>query len=648
MLRRVRYIWAKALIIVCTVNASAQYSVSDTTLVTATRIEAAAKKTGTSVTVISQEEIKRSPANTVDELLRYQVGLNTNTRGAFGVQNDIGIRGSTFSQVLVLVDGIRLNDPLTGHFNQNIPVPLTEIASIEIVRGPATANFGADAVGGLIHIKTKTYLNRHAPGWSSTGELGAGQNGLLLGDASISHSDDKLQVSLGARYASADGETYRNPNFDAGISSIEEYSNFFDMQQYTGAVRYELSDRSSIYARLAYEQREFAAKYFYTRSAFDESTEETSSLWTQLAYNTVGDASVTDVQIGWKRSEDLFIFNPIFTPNEHTMQQYILTANQSRRISDKISLAYGLQAEYREIESSDRGDHSNVSSGAYLSSAWDVTDHTRINSTLRLQHDDNYGVSLVPQMSIAHQLDRLTLRAGFGSAVRAGDFTERYISSEIPMLVTGRNIGNPDLQEERSQSFELGADYGSENWSASITGFLRQSENLIDFTLTSSSDIFNQDNLQDGFYFYATNVSESSVKGIEFSWSGEMALGEKLALSPSLQYTYLETRTDLETLSKYIANHPSHQLILGLGLEVSAVRLQWMSRYQKRNPELGESVNAFIPENTWTHDLRITAELIEQLGVFVNVTNLSDARYQEIFGAQLPGRWFQGGIRWTL
>ena len=93
----------------------------------------------------------------MDELLQYVGGVNINNRGGFGVQSDIGMRGSTFSQVLVLVDNQRINDPLTAHFNNYVPIPLSEVHHIEIVRGSASASFGADAVGGIIHIKTKTY-----------------------------------------------------------------------------------------------------------------------------------------------------------------------------------------------------------------------------------------------------------------------------------------------------------------------------------------------------------------------------------------------------------------------------------------------------------------------------------------------------------
>ena len=118
--------------------------------ITATRIPMESYKTGRSVEIITAEHIAKQPATSVDELLRNIVGLNINSRNGFGVQADIGIRGSTFSQVLVLVDNVRFNDPLTAHFNNNIPVALADIDHIEVIKGPAGASYGSDAVGGLI------------------------------------------------------------------------------------------------------------------------------------------------------------------------------------------------------------------------------------------------------------------------------------------------------------------------------------------------------------------------------------------------------------------------------------------------------------------------------------------------------------------
>ncbi len=122
----------------CCLFASAQTKDSlsslDPVVVSASFSPSQSSKTGRNILVVKGEQIMNLPVNSVDELLRYLPGLEVQARGPMGVQSDISIRGSTFQQVLVVLDGIRLNDPLTGHFNSYIPLPASEIERIEILK----------------------------------------------------------------------------------------------------------------------------------------------------------------------------------------------------------------------------------------------------------------------------------------------------------------------------------------------------------------------------------------------------------------------------------------------------------------------------------------------------------------------------------
>ena len=118
--------------------------------------------------------------------------MNINSRGGFGVQADIGMRGSTFSQVLILLDNVRMNDPLTAHFNSNIPIAKSEIGIIEVIKGPSSASYGSDAVGGVIHIKSKSYLQKsNEKQIDFNGEVGIGQNQFENADVGFTISDNK-------------------------------------------------------------------------------------------------------------------------------------------------------------------------------------------------------------------------------------------------------------------------------------------------------------------------------------------------------------------------------------------------------------------------------------------------------------------------
>jgi len=145
-----------------------QVQLPDTVVVTASRVASAAQTTGRRVSVYTQQDIRDLSVNSVDQLLDVIAGLDVQSRGASGVQSDLKMRGSTFNGVLLLLDGARINDPYTGHFLMDLPVPLSEIARVEVLHGPATALYGPDALeavsdatgGGLLsRNKKKGFIN---------------------------------------------------------------------------------------------------------------------------------------------------------------------------------------------------------------------------------------------------------------------------------------------------------------------------------------------------------------------------------------------------------------------------------------------------------------------------------------------------------
>ena len=98
------------------------------------------------IEVIDKEEIQSLPVNNIPELLQFTGAVDIRRRGVNGVQSDAGIRGSTFNQILVLINGVRMSDPQTGHHMMNLPVALEDIKRIEIIKGPAARIFGMNAM----------------------------------------------------------------------------------------------------------------------------------------------------------------------------------------------------------------------------------------------------------------------------------------------------------------------------------------------------------------------------------------------------------------------------------------------------------------------------------------------------------------------
>lgn len=634
----------------------------DSISVTASRIPMSVSESGKNVSIITQRDIQTMPVNSVDELLRSLPGVNINSRQGFGVQADVGIRGSTFSQVLFMLDNVPLNDPLTSHFNTNIPVSLSEIGQIELVRGPASASFGADAAGGVIHIKTRGYLRRQIDACDDLqtnifADLGGGQHNLLKGDIGIDLHKNRWRFSTSVRHVSSDGEELQNPVFEPGSDEEETYNNYFEMTNYTASLSYRLTDYLTVYTRGGLEERDFSARYFYTRSEFDKSEEQISSRWGLGAITFEKGKYRSEFNVSYRNVDDIFDFWPGVIPaNEHTTDQLFLNLSHQYEFSGEavsnrmnyIRVMVGGQYLDKQIESTDRGNHQTDMGGIYSIGHFSWVNGLSVTASARVQFDSIASTEFLPQLSASYDLGDVTLRGSAGRAIRVGDFTERYISSQIPNLAPGRNIGNPDLQPERSWTVDAGFDWRpNSRLKLSPTVFYRTSSNLIDYALTNSNSITNADNLQPNeTYFYALNIEQSSAIGVEFLSDAVHNLGNSRSVGIQTGYTYIRTTSDGESPSKYIANHPEHQVNIGLQFNTSWGSFHSENSYRVRSEESAELIDGEVPDGYFVSNLNVQASPgWSPAKLYVRVMNLTDTQYQEILGAPMPGRWVMVGLK---
>lgn len=634
----------------------------DSISVTASRISTSISESGKNVSVITRQDIEQMPVTSVNELLRSLPGVNINSRQGFGVQADVGIRGSTFSQVLFMLDNVPLNDPLTAHFNTNIPVSLAEIGQVELIRGPASASYGADAVGGVVHIKTNSYLQRQIDGGNELqanvfADLGAGQHNLKMGDIAVNMQKNRWRFTTSVRHVSSDGETLDNPGFAAGVSDQETYNNYFEMTSYTASLSYRLSDYLTLYTRGGLDDRDFSARYFYTRNEFDQSEEQINSRWGLGALTFKKDTHRSEFNISYRNVDDTFDFWPGALPaNEHTTDQLFLNLSHQYEltgpsVSDRfnyIRLMAGGQYVDKQIESTDRGDHQTNMGGVYAIGTFSWVNGLNMTASARMQFDSNASTEFLPQLSASYNIGQVTFRSSAGRAIRVGDFTERYISSQIPDLAPGRNIGNPDLRPESSWTIDAGLDWRpASRIRISPTVFYRTSNNLIDYALVNSNSITNADNLQPNeLYFYASNIEQSSVAGLEFLSETTHSLAHNRSINFQTGYTYIRTTSDGEEPSKYIANHPEHQINLGLRFATSWGSIHSENSYNVRSEESAELVDGDVPSAYFITNLNMQAAPgWSPATLYVRIMNLTDTQYQEILGAPMPGRWVMGGLK---
>ncbi len=228
----------------------------DSVIVTANRAPSNFSEIGRSITIISQKEIELLPTNNIQDLLELTSGIDVKQRGPEGVQADISIRGGSFEQTLILIDGIKLTDPQTGHHNMNLPISFSQVERIEILKGQGSQTYGANAFSGVVNIITKKMAVNNLNFDLSGGEnkyYNMGINGSLK----LGNSNHHLSVNK----SKSDGYRY-NTEFDNYNLSM---NNSFNLSN------------SVINTLVGYTDKDFGANSYYT-TRFPDQAEKTKTL----------------------------------------------------------------------------------------------------------------------------------------------------------------------------------------------------------------------------------------------------------------------------------------------------------------------------------------------------------------------------------
>ncbi|MGI8892940.1 MAG: TonB-dependent receptor plug domain-containing protein [Bacteroidia bacterium] len=614
----------------------------DTVTIVSVRIPQKIYQTGRHILIIESEQINKLPVSNLDELLRYLPGIEVQSRGSFGVQSDIILRGSTFSQVLVMLDGVRLNDPLTAHFNSNIPISLSEIDRIEVIHGPASAMYGADAMGGVINIISKTFSRIHLNDQFNTDfELKFGEFNYTGTNAGFFYKKNKIRAGFGITTNESDGQ-----QLPSGLYS------FFNNKTASGSFSFPLSGKMHLMLRSGYDNRDFNAQYFYTRSIFDLSEEKITGIWNQSKLIYSGDKSKIWIDAAFKYNEDWFLFNPAFPPaNQHITKQFTIKANHLRSLSEKIDFIAGIQTGEKYIRSNDRGNHSNNNYAVYTQFNYKPITKLNIGTSLRADYDENYGTELLPQLSTSYHIDKFTVRIAGGRSIRAADYTERFISTNLKgPLPAGRNIGNPDLLAESAWSAETGFDYYPANGiKLSATGFYRKGSNVIDYVTTPYQSIPNNNNLTSGAsYFYPKNIAEVLTSGVQIeSWFTFIpATNQKLEFILGYNYISVETGEDIQG-AKYLTSQAKNLLTGNIIYQNSIFNLALNGLWKERTREAASSIDSELNTSYYIINSRLDLNIFQsKFFISGEVLNLTNTQYADILGAKMPDRWITAGIRY--
>ena len=579
------------LLLICSGPSFAQPPhVRDTVVVTAAARPIAFETLARSVTVLTREQIARLPAQSVVELLRFAVGLDVRTRGPFGVQSDLSIRGASFGQALVMVDGVRLNDAQSGHHHGDIPVPLAQIERIEILMGAGSSLHGADAFGGTINIITR----RDGAGLS--GALAGGDFGFVRGAARLA------------------GAKPGGPSLavEAARSSGFMFARDFGTLAASGAVTTPDGTR----VRAGHVTKEFGANGFYGPSPSREWTGQTLvSAERDLVATGRWHASAG---ASYRTHSDRFLWDarqPGVFENRHRTHAVLATARIRRTLSNRTRLAFGGEAGGDWIASNNLGHHRVARGGIYTELEHTLGARAVLYPGIRVDTYSSFGSAVSPGLSGSLWIrPAVRLRAAAGRAFRIPTFTELYYRDPA-------HQASGALQPESAWSVEAGTDwFPGPAWVASMTIFSRRERFVIDWVRATPAERWR-----------TTNIHRVHATGVELELQRRFDHAGLVAV----HYSRLDADAGrVPFISKYVLDVARDALAFKSSVELPwalalGQRLAWTRRSDGRRYSVA--------------DARVSRKF-GGIRLFVEGTNLFDARYYEITGVDMPGRWVLAGV----
>ncbi len=506
----------------------------DSVTIESTRIDLPFKENSRTISIITAEVIEDSPATNLAELLQQEAGIDIRRQGIYGMQADLYIRGGSFDQTLLLIDGIKVEDPQTGHHTLNIALPLEVIKRIEIIKGPAARIFGQNAFTGAINIVTKT-----------NGDL-KNNVGFQLGSYNQQHATATLGKSLDK--ASVMGH--------ASINSSEGYRYNTDFQNQNYFLKSSFNTKTTPIDVIAtFSERKFGGNQFYAIDAKEQYEETQSSL---VGISTIikrGDLKISP-QLYWKRNQDMYLYirnNPSVYRNLHISNKVGIQINSSYSSSFGVT-GFGIDVAKVKMNSNRLGNRERWMGNFFLEHRFSLLDNKLdVTPGVAVNYFSEFDFNAFPGIDLGYRInDSFRVYANAGYTYRVPTYNDLY-------YVGRQDIGNENLVPERAISEEIGLKYFGNKLNASVAFFNRDSDNLIDYTKENEDDKWQSNNLK-----------RLNSNGIEAQLSSPFKLGQ-YTQSLSLGYTYLneDLGTVKSNFSKYVINSLNQHLTANIKTQFS-------------------------------------------------------------------------------
>ena len=627
----------------------------DSVAVTAARVPVALHASARMVTLLDSAAIAVAPVQTVNDLLKYAAGVDVRQRGAFGMQTDISIRGGTYNQVAVLLNGINITDPQTGHNSFDIPVILSDIDHIEVLEGPAARVYGTSAMMGAINIVTKGHVA--APAMSD------------MGDADLSgriwpRSQEQQLVSVFANLE-AGSFGYYNVNGSGVYSNCHNYHTLsyqvskskgysvceagtpntdFEVLKLFYSGGHEWSKRNLTW-HAGISGKWFGAGTFYSPK-YDNQFEGTTKVFMAVKSEGRGLLHFTPT-LYWNHGEDefqLFRDEPEKYPyNYHKTD--VLGANLNCYVDSKLGrTAFGAEARHEAIRSTNLGEPLAKPKGDY------VCGLARTAYNLFLEHNvnigwfsasagvtavyntgNNEGIKFFPGADVSIRLgEGGRAFASWNSSYRMPTFTDLYYS-------VGGHLADPNLNSEKLNALEMGFKFSARGYRLLVSGFASSGYDLIDWIKDTSA---------------GEDAPWTSVNHGRIGMSGKRAMGQLNipALIDRPGFFFRDITMDVQMIDEPVKTLPDNYRSM-YSLEYIRGKASVQANFDIWKGLTANISYVYVDRATSSELIKpyhLLDAKLDYNGIYVRLNNLLNRTYYDFGEVPQPGLWFTAGIKLTM
>lgn len=584
------------------------------------RIQLPFSKQNRNIWIIDQEKIKSLPVRSVSELLSYVSGADVRQRGPGGVQADISIDGGTFDQSLVLINGMKVSDPQTGHNMMNLPLSIDDIDHIEVLRGSASRIYGINALTGAINIITRKVQQTSV---SANIFAGSSFKNNISGDKFYNYglrTSGNLMLKGSSHLLSAGQEAGNGYRYNTAFSNQKIYYQ----------CKYELGKTDAIEVMAGYVHNNFGANGFYSSPGDKESEETVKTALASVAYtSSLSDNWTITPRVSYRNNIDDYLYikqTPDKFHNNHKTN--VFDAELNNTIQTSIgTFGLGLEARTERINSTNLGKRNRNNAGVFAEYKFEPFAGLMANLGVYTNYNSDYGWQAFPGLDIGYNIyGNWRVFANVGTGQRLPTYTDLYYKGPT-------NIGNDQLRPEKSKYAEGGLKFNSEKLALNASYFIRRIDSFIDWVKSLQTDPWQPQNFSQintkGFTLSADYTLKTGVTAVS-----DVRLGASYTnLNPDLKKT-LSTANFSRYALESLRNQLSTTLTAGL---YQVLALTMTTRYNER-------INY---KDYMTMDARLSFKQAHY-SIYADASNIFNIQYIEAGAVPMPGNWFTLGLKTGL